>query len=282
LGYYELRIAVPEESRDALIFGLSEIGCLGIIEREKELIAYFRDTIGIDSIQKGIESFRTILAKSGLPADFKYNHVYISEKDWNEAWKKKLQPIDVGEQFFILPPWEKKRPDRMSLVIDPGTAFGTGHHQTTQTCLLLIGKYSRRCPRDRFLDVGTGTGVLAICASKLGFKEAVGVDIDPLAVAAAARNARHNHLENIVVKEGDITTAEGKFDFIAANLLSEIILSIAPKIAGRLREHGIVLLSGMISGQEDEIVAQMKEFGLECIEKFTDGIWVSVVLQDKR
>ena len=282
MGYYELKIDVPEESRDALIFGLTEISCTGVIEQERDIIAYFHDTTGIDAIQKGIETFRTVLAKSGLPADFKYKYIYISEKDWNEAWKKKLQPIDVGELFSILPPWEKERPNRINIIIDPGMAFGTGHHQTTQTCLLLIWKYSRQCPGDRFLDVGTGTGVLAICASKLGFNEVVGVDIDPLAVDAAARNARHNHLENIVVKEGDITTAEGKFDFIAANLLSEIILSIAPQIADRVREHGIVLLSGMISGQEDEIMALMKKFGLECIEKYEDGIWVSMVLQQKR
>lgn len=282
MGYYELRIGLQSESKDALIFGLSEIKCLGVIDQGIDIIAYFSDTTGIDSILTGLEEFRAKLGGSGLPSDFRYGYTFISERDWNESWKKKLQPIDVGELFSILPPWEKKRPDRINLVIDPGMAFGTGHHQTTQTCLLLIEKYSHLCKKERFLDVGTGTGVLAVCASKLGFKEVVGVDIDPLAIDAANRNARHNNLANIDIKQGDITATNGEFDFVAANLLSEIIISIAPMLADRIRERGVILMSGMISGQEDEILTLMKESGLECLERFVDGIWVSLVLQKTR
>ena len=279
LGYYEFKIAMPAESKEAIIFGLSETGCLGIIEQDCDIIAYFSDTAGIEIILKGIETFRVALAESGLSAEFRYDHTFISERDWNESWKKKLQPIDVGKLFSILPPWAKERSDRINLIIDPGMAFGTGHHQTTQTCLLLIEKYSHQCSKKRFLDVGTGTGILAICASKLGFIEAVGVDTDPLAVDAAVRNIRLNNLENISVKGGDIAAVDGKFDFVAANLLSDIIIAIAPQLADRVREHGIILLSGMISGQEEEIGVLMEKLGLKCLEQFADGIWVSLVLQ---
>jgi len=278
MGYYEFTVTAPDESKDALLNKMSEMGCLGVSEIGKRLIAYFKDTHDIIQLRDGLESFKSVLKQAGLDPGFSFDYLYLSERDWNEPWKKRFIPMDVGEQLSILPPWETSDKSRIPLIIDPGMAFGTGHHETTKACLQLIEKFSKTSPKDRFLDVGTGTGILAIAASRLGFKAVVGVDIDPLAIDAAKRNAELNSLQNVEIQEGTITEVRGSFDMIAANLMSEVLISIAPEIAVRLNYTGIAVLSGMLNGQEDDVLHAMKRSGFSPIEVLVDGRWVSLVL----
>jgi ribosomal protein L11 methyltransferase len=279
MGYYEFNIEAPDESRDALINMAYQSGSLGVVEHEYYLLIYFADHQGINKLIDDFSSFKTILKDSGLPHDFSFDYVYLSERDWNESWKKKFQPIDVGENLSIIPPWENTRVGRMNLIIDPGMAFGTGHHVTTKTCLELIERLAQEGLKERFLDVGTGTGILSIGAAKLGFREVFGVDIDPLAIDATKRNVNLNTLTNVTIIEGTISATEGSYDLIAANLMSEILIAIAPEIVSRLKNKGIVLLSGMIIGQEDEVIAAMEKEGLTFRERYYDDIrWVSLVL----
>ena len=192
---------------------------------------------------------------------------------------KKFEPIDVGDNITILPPWEKEKTGRVNLIIDPGMAFGTGHHETTKTCLSLIKRLSKDMPeKEGFLDFGTGTGVLAIAAIKLGFKRAVCLDIDSLAVDAAKRNAELNGIENIDVIEGSIDRADGTFDFIAANLLSEILIQNAVSIKQHLNTCGIAMLSGMIVGQETDVIKAMESNGLRLKDKTIDGRWITLIV----
>ncbi len=278
MGYYEFTITLPDESRDALVHRISEAGCLGVIEHDKSIVAYFKDSFGISRIIDELALCGTILENAGLGNVISFDYVFISERDWNESWKKKFVPIDAGECFSILPPWENRKEGRINLIIDPGMAFGTGHHETTRTCLMLIERFSRNCTRGRFLDVGTGTGILAIAASMLGFRHVVGLDIDPLALDASQRNIKLNNLENIVIQDGTVTRALGTFDFIAANLMSEILIHIAPDFALCLDNSGVALMSGMLSGQEDDVIDAMEKQGLKFSEKHFDGRWVSVTM----
>lgn len=280
MGYYELKITIDESSKDALINYLYSNSCLGIVELNSEIIAYFSDIIGINKITNLMQSAQHLLRTSGLNDKLSYNYIFIAERDWNESWKKKFKPIDIGENLTILPPWEEKSNSKISLIIDPGMAFGTGHHETTKTCLLLIERFSKeKTQKNRFLDFGTGTGILAIAALKLGFKYALCIDIDPLAIDAAQRNAKLNNLNTIEIKEGSIDLADGKFDLIAANLMSEILIQNSYKIANCLEKSGIALLSGMIIGQEADVILAMKEAGLRSFENFYDGRWVTVVFK---
>lgn len=279
MGYYEFKIMVSEESKDALTQRASEIGALGFVENTDNIVVYFPDVLGIENIKKQLNGFKDVLKESGLNDNLSYDYVFISERDWNESWKKKFKPINVGDAITILPPWENEKAGRINLIIDPGMAFGTGHHETTKTCLMLIEKLSReKNEKNRFLDFGTGTGILAIAALKLGFKHAVCVDIDPLAIDATCRNAELNGIRDIEIKKGSISVANGKFDFVAANLMSEILIQNAHEIALRLNKSGIVLLSGMIVGQENDVIAAMENEGLYVLEKFYDGRWVTVIL----
>ena len=143
---------------------------------------------------------------------------------------------------------------------------------------MLIERLARNNAKDRFLDVGTGTGILAIAASMLGFRHVVGLDIDPLAIDASQRNIKLNNLENIVIHDGPVVRTFGTFDFIAANLMSEILIHIAPDLAPCLDNSGTALMSGMLSGQEDDVVDAMEQQGLKFSETYSDGRWVSVVM----
>jgi ribosomal protein L11 methyltransferase len=216
MPYHQYTIFISEQFKDPLIRRLSEVGSLGALESDSGIIAYFPDTVPAQAIEHEIHIIKTLLEKSGQDSSLAFEHSVLPDADWNESWKKGFTPLDVGETFTILPPWEERRQGRINLIIDPGMAFGTGHHQTTRSCLVLMEKYAPRIKKDRFLDVGTGTGLLAIAASKLGFKEILGVDTDPLAIEAAKMNCELNDAAIVVVREGDISVAKGTHDVILA------------------------------------------------------------------
>lgn len=279
MGYYEFKIKLPDESKDAFTHLITKGGCSGIIENNRYIIAYFPDFLSINTILGTMASSKEKVKNSGLDSEISYEYVFLGERDWNETWKRKFEPIDVGENITILPPWEKEKTGRVNLIIDPGMAFGTGHHETTKTCLSLIENFSIELLQKKgFLDFGTGTGVLAIAAVKLGFKKAVCLDIDPLAVDAAKRNAELNGIENIDVIEGSIDRADGTFDFIAANLLSEILIQNAVSIKQHLNTYGIAMLSGMIVGQETDVIKAMESNGLRLKDKIIDGRWITLIV----
>jgi ribosomal protein L11 methyltransferase len=278
MNYHEFTIQIPEAFKDALINRMTRNGCLGVIEQEGSLVAFFPGNMNKTSIVDDLEIIRALLEKSHQTGEFSYRHALLPEQDWNESWKKGFTPLDVGERFTVLPPWEQKHEDRINLVIDPGMAFGTGHHETTRSCLVLIEKYDRELAKERFLDLGTGTGLLAIAASKLGYKQVMAVDTDPLATEAARMNAGLNEVANVEIREGSISETSGTFDCIAANIISGVLMLLAPLIASRLGPSGIAVLSGILADQADEVLAEMREAGLTLKERFPDGKWVSLVV----
>lgn len=268
---------VSDESKDAIINKMSGLGCIGVMEGNEEILAYFPFEIEFQKIIEELNLFADVLKNAGLDHSFSFEYSMLPEKDWNEAWKKSFSPINVGERLTILPPWENEVKGRINLIIDPGMAFGTGHHETTKRCLTLIEKFSEDTAIKRFLDAGTGTGVLAIAASKLGYREAVGIDSDPIAVDAAIRNVRLNDLDNVVIKSGGISDAEGMFDMIVANIVSETIINFSNELISHLCAGGIIILSGMLTGQEKDVIKAMDAEGLRLIGKFSDNEWISLV-----
>ncbi len=278
MGYYEFKIKICNDSIDALIERLSELGCLGIIAVDNSLVVYFPDVVYVEKVKKELHTFKEILRDAGLSDTLFYEYEFISEKDWNESWKKNFQPIDTGERLTIIPPWVEIKPNRINLIIDPGMAFGTGHHETTQRCLILIERLSKeKAEKESFLDIGTGTGILAIAASKLGFKYVLGLDIDPLAIDAAKRNIELNGLKNIEIKCSTLEKIMKKFDFIVANLLADTLINLASDIASRLNIAGILILSGIIEGQENEIIKVYKSYKINFLERFVDNNWITLV-----
>lgn len=278
MAYYQLEIDVPPDSREHLIAFLSMKGSLGFMEDDARLTAYFAGTADIQSLLRELEIGNVLLNKAGLNPGVNVSVALLPDQDWNESWKKGFVPLDVGDHFTILPPWEKKREGRINLIIDPGMAFGTGHHETTRSCLVLMEKYDGRIAKDRFLDLGTGTGLLAIAASKLGYREILAVDTDPLATEATGMNVKLNGADNVEIREGSISEAAGDFDCIAANIISGVLIDLAPALAARIRPSGIAILSGILSEQVDEVIAAMNEAELRLREELPDDKWRSLVV----
>ena len=259
MAYYELALTAPDESQDAIMNKLTEMGATGFLEKDGKILAYFEENADIEGICDALSGFMDVLKSSGLDPAFSFEYSHLPEKDWNENWKKNFSPIDIGENLTIIPSWLKKDTSRIPVIIDPGMVFGTGYHETSQACLVIIEKISKGEQKESCLDIGTGSGILAIGAAKLGFRHVTAVDIDPMAIDAAKRNVEENSLLNVSVKEGDITSAEGAFDLIAANLLSGILIDIAPEIVSRLNPGGKAVLSGMLAGQEGDVIKALRK-----------------------
>jgi ribosomal protein L11 methyltransferase len=274
--YHQFTITIPEPYRGALGARLIAIGSLGVEEQHDSLIAYFPETIDPEPVLKELDLLRMLLKGLVDPVDLTVEYALLPDTDWNESWKKNFTPINAGTLFTILPPWERPTTGRIPLIIDPGMAFGTGHHETTRSCIVLMERYAPTVKRECFLDLGTGTGLLAIAAHKLGFISVIGIDNDPLAIDASKKNLTLNGAGSIAFLEGDITAALGTYDMIAANLISGTLVNLAGEIASRLRTPGIAILSGILAGQDDEVAAAMEKAGLVCCERLRDGKWVSL------
>ncbi|HSA77472.1 MAG TPA: 50S ribosomal protein L11 methyltransferase [Nitrospirota bacterium] len=280
MPYYEFTITIADRFKDRLIKKLMDSGCLGVIDQDKSFIAYFPSTADVKTIENELSLVKTLLGTSGAGPEPVFASRLIPDEDWNESWKKSFSPIDAGKSFTILPPWEERRKGRINLVIDPAMAFGTGHHETTRSCLALMEKYAADSGTKSFLDVGTGTGILAIAGVRLGFKRVVAVDTDILAVDAARTNCGLNDASSeIEIREGSIEDLSKAFDVIAANLISGVLVQLAPAIASHLKKGGVAILSGILTGQDVEVVASMTRAGLSLLERYHDGKWTSLVVR---
>ena len=206
----------------------------------------------------------------------------VDEEDWAESWKKFFYPRKISERFVIKPTWRDytAAPGETILELDPGMAFGTGTHPTTRLCIQLMEAYFK--PGDTFLDVGTGSGILMLAAEKLGAARMTGTDKDPDAVSIAIENLSQNGIDaaKYTVSSGHLTAplgakTSGPFDFIAANILTEVILPLIPDIPGLLAADGIFVCSGIIGDKRQWVADALTEKGLEIYEVRAEEDWVA-------
>lgn len=208
------------------------------------------------------------------------------DKDWINNWKEFFHQFYVDD-ILIKPSWEEVRPedrDKLLIQIDPGTAFGTGMHETTQLCIRQLRKYLT--PETVLLDVGTGSGILSIISLKLGAKRAVGTDLDPCALEAVKENMEVNGIDpssfemmigNIITdKEIQDRVGYGCYDIVVANILAEVLVPLTPVILNQLKTGGIYITSGIIDDKEELVVKTIKDCGLTVLEVAHQGEWVSV------
>jgi ribosomal protein L11 methyltransferase len=221
----------------------------------------------------------------------------VREEDWAEAWKSHFPVLRIGRRLVVRPTWRRhrKRPDDVVLSLDPGMAFGTGLHPTTRLCLAALetladeGRLGAangpggattghgRGGRSRVLDVGCGSGILAIAAGKLGAGELLGVDTDPIAVESTAANARLNGLaQRIRVQRGSVPTGELPFDLILANLIASLLVQLAEPLRDELVPGGRILASGIFKDREGEVVAAFEHSGLRLSRRWVEDDWVAL------
>lgn len=200
--------------------------------------------------------------------------ISLDEEDWANNWKQYYKPVKIGKRLVIVPEWEKYEagPDEVTVTMDPGMAFGTGTHESTQLCASMLEKYLKA--GDSVLDLGTGSGILAICASKLGAASVDAFDIDPMAVKVARENAARNCCSNITVGQSDLLSAvNGVYDLAVANITADIILRMADSVGGVVRRGGLLAVSGVIDDQCGNVKAGLTRGGFSCIDEMHNHDW---------
>ena len=199
----------------------------------------------------------------------------IKEEAWLETWKASFRPIRVGA-FLVRPTWSDADPgDAVILSLDPGMAFGTGLHPTTQGCLRALSRIE--VVGSRVADIGTGSAILAIAAAKRGAREVVGLDIDEVAIREARENVARNGVE-IALGIGSAAALDGLFDVMLANIVAAVLQKIAPELAAHLAIGGRLIVAGIIATEEDETAAAFATAGLRVVARDQDGDWVSLEL----
>ena len=209
-----------------------------------------------------------------------------ADEDWRNNWKKYFKPFRVDD-ILVAPTWEQIPPDdadRLVLRIDPGTAFGTGMHETTQLCIRALKKYVK--PGMNVLDAGTGSGILAIAALKLGARHAVGTDLDPCTIDAVADNKAANGIRDEdfrliignLIDDQKTRDAVGTdcYDIVTANILADVLVPMTPAIVPAMKKGAVYITSGILDGQQDKVIRACEEQGLEVTGTDRQGEWVSV------
>ena len=233
--------------------------------------------------ERSAPEYRAFLEErfNSLGISVEYELSGVSEDDWAENWKKYYKPVHLG-RVTVVPRWEKytKSPDEIIVRMDPGMAFGTGTHETTRLVIRLM--QDEPLSGLRVLDVGTGSGILSICASKLGAKKVNAYDIDPVAVKVAKDNVECEGCDNVEVGISDllqgVDTREGKYDFCVANIVADIILRMLPDISDYLTDTAPIILSGIIEPRKSEVVDMALKCGYKVAREINENDWVAIML----
>ncbi len=223
------------------------------------------------------------LKKCGLKiGSGKISVTKVPPEDWAESWKRHFKPMEIGKALLLKPSWSKKHPTKGQavVVLDPGLSFGTGQHATTEFCLQEIVRNANSPRQHSLLDIGTGSGILAIAASKLGYQPVSAFDFDPEAVRVARANARFNSvLPQIKVFQGDVTKlltrTKWRYDFICANLISDLLVAERKRIVAQLSPGGILVLAGILKTEFAEVQRSFEKSGLKLIRAKSKKEWRS-------
>ena len=280
--WYAVDLTIETDAREAVDYGLMEAGALGTEFSEADpalptITAYFKSLPDGEAIRLEIaEALRIYSLPSSAVRTM--NVRVVEDQDWLSAWKKSWQPIEVGERFLIAPPWSpiSDTRGRILIRIEPGMAFGTGTHETTRLCLRAIEKYFQG---GSLLDVGTGTGLLAIAAATLFPDAAItAYDTDAEAVDIAKENAKQNSVdEGITFRVGTIDETTPSADLVCANLSGPTIIELLPVLIGAA--CGRLVLSGLLDSQLELLREKLEDHGIsELIEVSQDGEWIAVVV----
>lgn len=312
MKWNKITLEIREEVEDIVISTLADIGLEGaeiqdkqpLSEQDKKQmfvdilpdmpeddgVAYLNFYLDEDEdVNAMLEKVKAELEELRMFVDIGSGMITLSQtedKDWINNWKQYFKQFYVDD-ILIIPSWEEVKEedkDRMIIHIDPGTAFGTGMHETTQLCIRQLKKYVTS--ETELLDVGTGSGILSIVALKLGAKHAVGTDLDPCAVPAVEENKEANEIPveafdmmigNIIDdKEVQDKVGYEKYDIVVANILADVLVPLTPVILNQMKKGGIYITSGIIDDKDETVVNAVKAAGLEVLEVTHQGEWVSV------
>lgn len=218
---------------------------------------------------------QSLLQQNHIEYTMKINE--IPDKNWNEEWMKYYKPVHVTDGLTVVPQWIEynSRDHEQVVLLDPGAAFGTGTHETTKLCLSMLDRLVKK--DTSILDIGTGSGILAITGLLLGAKSAEAIDIDPLSIKAAVENAKLNGVDDrLTVKLGNLLDqVHGQYDIITANIVADVIISLLADIKPFMKSDGILILSGIICERQTDVERALAEYQYVVNEKYQDGEWIA-------
>lgn len=258
-----------------LTWDFADINILEYAGNAAVVKAYFSEDDSVDNILKYIKERLEIVKETGINiGEGKVIHTLVKEEDWANNWKKYYKPTLIGNNIVVKPIWEdyQNKDNEIVIELDPGMAFGTGTHETTRMCIEALEKNVEK--NSVIYDIGTGSGILAIAAAKLGAKEVLGVDLDPVAVDSAIENIKYNNLTNIKVLEGNLVeVVEGKADIVVANIIAEVICILIDDVKKVLKNGGLFISSGIIHDRRQMVIEKLENSGFEVLEVNKDGEW---------
>ncbi|MCH3904445.1 MAG: 50S ribosomal protein L11 methyltransferase [Lactobacillus sp.] len=258
-----------------------ELADIKNLPKDLELIAYFDQETDPDQIKQALQTkFAELKSYQLATGEEKITTSYIADADWRTEWQKYYHTISFSRHLAIVPKWETFEPalpGQQAIIMDPGLAFGTGGHITTQLVMLAMERCLDRPMK--VADVGTGSGILAIAASKLGAESVLATDISEDSMHAARENMDLNGCQNITVKQASLLDGiDGQFDLILANILAEILLELIPQLPSHLAPGGKVIFSGIDYLQTDKIKAALKTAGLQVELIMRQKRWVGMII----
>ena len=230
-------------------------------------------------VQTALDSLRE-MTQDNLYGTLQLEKQTVADEDWSEVWKQFYKPFRIGERLVIKPSWEtvQTKEDDVVVALDPGMAFGTGTHETTYMCMELLCKYLKQDMT--IMDVGTGSGILAIVAAKLGASNVLAIDIDPDAVIVATDNVALNQAEGVRVIQGDLVKSEAiACELAVANIVADAICMLSEPLRHHLCDEGLLLCSGIIREREEDVLQALHEAGYRIVERMEKGEWVALCAQ---
>lgn len=298
----QLKVTVPLERLDDMVAVMSMLNNNLMIEdySDIDLKTCYGDLID-ESI---LNADKTIAAVSAfLPAERPYSDavafvrermsaegidgkidlIGVNEEDWANSWKEYYKPLHIGKKMVIVPAWENYEEQEGEIIVrmDPGMAFGTGGHETTRLVIELLEETVKSGMR--VADVGCGSGILAICAAKLGAAECKAYDIDPVAVRVARENISDSGEKNITCDISDllkgVDLSGGAYDLICANIVADIIIRMAPDVGRYMKEDAVLLASGIITERAEEVIAELEANRLQVVRRLDDNGWCALVVK---
>jgi ribosomal protein L11 methyltransferase len=283
MPWHVAEILVPDALSEAVADTVRLAGADGVAEEWRKghtyVRAFWKDAVEADvraAVERALDS---LVAVDLLAARPPYTLATMEDQDWLEGWKQFFSPIEIAPSLAVVPSWIPfdAQPGQEIVTLDPGMAFGTGTHGTTYTCLLALTAWLR--PGMAACDVGTGSGILAIAAAKLGAGRLVATDNDDLAVRVARENAALNGVaDRVDFRVADLLAGiDGPFDLVIANILAPVILQLIPALPAVLSPGGLFLSSGYILTQEDDIAAALAAAGHDVLARYERDGWVTLV-----
>ena len=282
MSWHQLTIDVPDDLVDVVVGELSDNGVAGVWESHApgtgltRLVLYFEPRAELQNVQNCV---RTIFQRieAAVPA---ISHAVVEDCDWTEEWKKSYTSFPIAEDFFVIPSWENSNcpEDRLPIRIDPGQAFGTGTHETTQITMEALTRWVEPAPV--VLDVGTGSGILAIAARLLGAETVFACDNDPVATLVARANIDRNAEHNVFTFTGSLDAVKSSAaGLILGNLTADVITTLLPEFDRVLAPHGFAIFSGILIEQAEDLRERITRLGFVIHEEITRGEWLALVVE---